>query len=107
MKTKVLFYLRNRHLVVGDTERCSSCDKQLLTRAFYIFPCQHAFHSNCLYREVRVLLSDAQRVEADKLQQVFKLSFNNLADLLEMFSCCFARSLCFKYLFICSFQAET
>ena len=85
---------RNRHLVVGDTERCYSCDKQLLTRGFYVFPCQHAFHSDCLYREVRVLLSDSERIGADKLQQV-----NCVAE------CWYDLAVLFYYLrdFLCTF----
>ncbi|CAG8666814.1 6521_t:CDS:10, partial [Racocetra fulgida] len=32
-------------------KKCSLCDSPLLTRQFYIFPCQHAFHSECLIQE--------------------------------------------------------
>uniref|UniRef100_F6ZGD4 Vacuolar protein sorting-associated protein 18 homolog n=1 Tax=Ciona intestinalis TaxID=7719 RepID=F6ZGD4_CIOIN len=60
---------RNRHLVVGGTDRCQSCDKLLLTRAFYLFPCQHAFHNDCMWKDVRPLLIDSKRDLADRLQQ--------------------------------------
>lgn len=33
-------------------EKCSLCDLPVLTRQFYIFPCQHAFHSDCLTKKV-------------------------------------------------------
>nr|XP_026695437.1 vacuolar protein sorting-associated protein 18 homolog [Ciona intestinalis] len=69
---------RNRHLVVGGTDRCQSCDKLLLTRAFYLFPCQHAFHNDCMWKDVRPLLIDSKRDLADRLQQ--KLLTLNLSN---------------------------
>jgi vacuolar protein sorting-associated protein 18 len=44
--------LRNRFIVVDDGEKCESCGLQLLSRQFYVFPCQHAFHADCLITEV-------------------------------------------------------
>lgn len=44
--------LRNRFVVVDASEKCGSCRMQLLTRQFYVFPCQHAFHADCLITEV-------------------------------------------------------
>ena len=45
--------LKNRFVVVDPAEKCRSCGEALLTRQFYIFPCQHAFHADCLIKEVR------------------------------------------------------
>lgn len=47
--------LRDRFVVVDASEKCQSCSKVLLTRQFYVFPCQHAFHADCLIKEVRAL----------------------------------------------------
>lgn len=44
--------LRNRFVVVDGAEKCASCGQQLLTRQFYVFPCQHTFHADCLINEV-------------------------------------------------------
>ncbi|CAK8677916.1 unnamed protein product [Clavelina lepadiformis] len=60
---------RNRHLVVGETDRCWSCGRQLLTRGFYLFPCQHAFHSDCLWIEAKPLLIDTKREIAEQLHR--------------------------------------
>ncbi|KAK4699337.1 vacuolar protein sorting-associated protein 18, partial [Phenoliferia sp. Uapishka_3] len=49
--------LRNRFVVVDAAEKCGSCGQQLLTRQFYVFPCQHAFHADCLINEVTKHLS--------------------------------------------------
>lgn len=50
--------LRNRFVVVDASEKCGSCGLALLTRQFYVFPCQHAFHADCLINEVGSLVVD-------------------------------------------------
>ncbi|KAM0756677.1 hypothetical protein T439DRAFT_341664 [Meredithblackwellia eburnea MCA 4105] len=51
--------LRNRFVTVDAKEKCGSCQLQLLTRQFYVFPCQHAFHADCLINEVTQHLGPA------------------------------------------------
>ncbi|OAD75205.1 hypothetical protein PHYBLDRAFT_186318 [Phycomyces blakesleeanus NRRL 1555(-)] len=40
--------LKSRFAVINAVERCYLCNFPLLTRQFYAFPCQHAFHADCL-----------------------------------------------------------
>jgi len=40
--------LKNKHTIIPVNELCRICSKTLLTRQFYIFPCQHLFHADCL-----------------------------------------------------------
>ncbi|KAI6047775.1 Pep3/Vps18/deep orange family-domain-containing protein [Pisolithus marmoratus] len=40
--------LRSRFVTVATEETCSVCAQLLLTRQFYVFPCQHTFHADCL-----------------------------------------------------------
>ncbi|KAH0606968.1 uncharacterized protein H6S33_002956 [Morchella sextelata] len=44
--------LDRRYAIVEPGERCWLCQMPLLARLFYVFPCQHAFHSDCLTGEV-------------------------------------------------------
>lgn len=53
--------LRNRFVVVDAAAKCDSCGEQLLARQFYVFPCQHAFHADCLIREVSSFFADPRR----------------------------------------------
>lgn len=48
--------LKNRFVSVEPTESCSTCDMPLLTRQFYVFPCQHTFHADCLIGQVSARL---------------------------------------------------
>lgn len=40
--------LRNRFVTIDAGEQCSECSHLLLTRQFYVFPCRHTFHADCL-----------------------------------------------------------
>ncbi|KAI0652186.1 Pep3/Vps18/deep orange family-domain-containing protein [Trametes meyenii] len=40
--------LQRRFITVDAQERCSSCALALMTRQFYVFPCHHTFHADCL-----------------------------------------------------------
>ncbi|EDO47847.1 predicted protein [Nematostella vectensis] len=44
--------IKNKCGVVTANEKCSTCEYPLFTRRFYLFPCQHAFHTDCLIQEV-------------------------------------------------------
>ncbi|GAA5992074.1 hypothetical protein JCM10908_000728 [Rhodotorula pacifica] len=52
--------LDNRFVIVEAGEKCGVCRQQLLTRQFYVFPCQHCFHADCLIQEVTKTLSPTQ-----------------------------------------------
>ncbi|KAF9015512.1 Pep3/Vps18/deep orange family-domain-containing protein [Cyathus striatus] len=40
--------LKNRFITIDAGEQCSHCSHLLLTRQFYVFPCHHTFHADCL-----------------------------------------------------------
>ena len=44
--------LDNRYAIVEPGERCWICTMPVLSRQFFVFPCQHAFHSDCLGKRV-------------------------------------------------------
>ena len=44
--------LDHRYAIVDPGEKCYVCGLPLLSRQFFVFPCQHSFHSDCLGRKV-------------------------------------------------------
>jgi hypothetical protein len=44
--------LHQRYAIVEPGEKCYACALPLLSRQFFVFPCQHSFHSDCLARSV-------------------------------------------------------
>jgi len=43
--------LRARHGVVSSHAKCDLCSQPVLTRHFFLFPCTHAFHTQCCVAE--------------------------------------------------------
>lgn len=52
--------LKNRFVTIEQGERCTQCQAPLLLRQFYVFPCQHAFHADCLIGLAKESLSAVQ-----------------------------------------------
>ncbi|KAI5123557.1 hypothetical protein M0805_003376 [Coniferiporia weirii] len=51
--------LRNRFVTIDAGDRCTECHFPLLVRQFYVFPCQHTFHVDCLIGLAKEYLSAA------------------------------------------------
>jgi hypothetical protein len=49
--------LRNRFVTLDVGERCAKCKQGVFARQFYVFPCQHSFHADCLISLVSVRVS--------------------------------------------------
>jgi hypothetical protein len=60
--------LGERYAVVEPGERCWICRLPLLVKQFFVFPCQHAFHSECLGAKVMELSGPAQSRRIRELQ---------------------------------------
>lgn len=59
---------RNKYTFVKGHDKCSSCSYPILTRAFYLFPCKHMFHTDCLLTEVQPYLSMSKRKRIDDIR---------------------------------------
>lgn len=42
---------KNRYSIIKVGQRCEICARSLLSRTFYVFPCGHLFHSDCIIKE--------------------------------------------------------
>lgn len=60
---------KHRYSVIKSSDTCSLCELQLLLRPFYIFPCGHYFHSDCLTNELLPLLPIEVRNQLLDLQK--------------------------------------
>lgn len=43
---------RSRYSMIKTSQRCEICTQYLMMRPFYVFPCGHLFHSDCMTSEV-------------------------------------------------------
>ncbi|KAF9189184.1 hypothetical protein BGZ51_009790 [Haplosporangium sp. Z 767] len=76
--------LRSRFAIVASTERCTACDYPLLTRQFYIFPCQHTFHADCLIKNLSPFLSTAKLKRLDELKELIQHEMQNQQKMMLM-----------------------
>ncbi|XP_072931688.1 vacuolar protein sorting-associated protein 18 homolog isoform X2 [Epargyreus clarus] len=60
---------RNRSVLVSVSDACCVCGLALLLRPFYLFPCAHRFHSDCLLSETLPILAPARRNKLTDLQR--------------------------------------
>jgi len=58
--------LDKRYAIVEPGEKCYACGLPLLSRQFFVFPCQHAFHSDCLAKRV---LEQAPPAKARRIKE--------------------------------------
>ncbi|CAH0579479.1 unnamed protein product [Chrysodeixis includens] len=67
---------RNRSVSVLVSDVCCLCDIALLLRPFYLFPCGHKFHSDCLTAETLPILKPARRNKLTDLQRQLSVLSN-------------------------------
>ncbi|XP_048483000.1 vacuolar protein sorting-associated protein 18 homolog isoform X2 [Plutella xylostella] len=60
---------RNCSVLVSVSDSCSLCALALLLRPFYLFPCAHRFHADCLRAEIQPTLGPARRNKLADLQR--------------------------------------
>lgn len=60
--------LDRRYAIVESGERCWICTLPVLSRQFFVFPCQHAFHSDCLGKQVLENSGSSKRKRIKGLQ---------------------------------------
>jgi len=59
--------LRYKYAYINNNQLCALCDYPLLTREFYVFPCGHGFHSDCLTKDV------LKQIDSVRKQRLFDL----------------------------------
>ncbi|VDO06334.1 unnamed protein product [Rodentolepis nana] len=63
IRTK-LSEMKTHYEIIPENARCSLCLQALALRTFYVFPCGHFFHTDCLLNQIRssLLPQDASRL---------------------------------------------
>ncbi|XP_011263387.1 vacuolar protein sorting-associated protein 18 homolog isoform X2 [Camponotus floridanus] len=77
---------RTRCTFVHARDTCNTCEVQLLLRPFYVFPCGHKFHSDCLVAALTPMLSMDQRTKLADLQRQLTAISNRPEDTTSMTS---------------------
>lgn len=59
-------------MTVNTNDQCSKCRFRLMSRRFYIFPCSHKFHADCLYMTSLPFLLPSKQKRIDELQKLLQ-----------------------------------
>ncbi|KAK9880904.1 hypothetical protein WA026_013235 [Henosepilachna vigintioctopunctata] len=60
---------RNKCTYINSSDVCDICNMLILIRPFYIFPCYHKFHSDCLREELEPLLGPGKKNKLAELDR--------------------------------------
>ncbi|KAI8898146.1 Pep3/Vps18/deep orange family-domain-containing protein [Globomyces pollinis-pini] len=74
--------IKTKYAIVPIMKKCDLCNRPLMTRQFHVFPCHHAFHSDCLSD---VLLKDLAKGTRIKYYQSNMAKNPAMKDSLEQF----------------------
>lgn len=64
--------LDHRYAIVEPGEKCYVCGLPLLSKQFFVFPCQHAFHADCLSKKVLEQAGLAKTRQIKELQDLLQ-----------------------------------
>lgn len=64
--------IRQKSITVNASDVCSKCKFRLMSRRFYVFPCNHKFHADCLYQTSLPYLLPSKQKRIDELQKLLQ-----------------------------------
>ena len=64
--------IRQKSISVNPSDLCSQCKFRLMNRRFYVFPCGHKFHSDCLYQTSLGYLLPSKQKRIEELQRILQ-----------------------------------
>lgn len=64
--------IKDRGLVMENNQNCFYCKRSAFAAQFYLFPCGHAFHTDCVMENMEKHLDPQQLVAAHQLQAALR-----------------------------------
>lgn len=61
--------LKNKYIVIESSQKCDECYRSIYLEEFYIFPCLHGFHKECLLKRI-----SESPIECQKLPEIEELN---------------------------------
>jgi len=54
---------RHKHITINPNQECDLCGQSIFKKEFYVFPCLHAFHRECIYKQLKHYQTKDPRVD--------------------------------------------
>jgi len=55
--------LKNRFFEIRGDQKCEDCSRGIFTEEFYVFPCGHCYHKECLKKKMKVTNAYPEKIE--------------------------------------------
>lgn len=62
--------LKNKYIVINSSQKCDECLRSIYLEEFYIFPCLHGFHKECLLK--RIMESPIENKKIPEIEEINK-----------------------------------
>ena len=73
--------MKKRGYGFSTIQRCEYCNDAIFARPFYIFPCSHGYHSDCIMKKLSHHLEPVQVEAVVDLQEKLKIAAKRAQDL--------------------------
>lgn len=62
--------LKNKYIVINSSQKCDECLRSIYLEEFYIFPCLHGFHKECLLK--RIMENPIENKKIPEIEEINK-----------------------------------
>lgn len=69
---KELHTVKQRFIEIEGLQPCDICGKAAMKRNFYIYPCAHAYHKDCLLDTLLPILRNKDYIRANRIQTIME-----------------------------------
>ena len=67
-----LKFVKERFIEIEGIQPCEVCNKAVMKKCFYVYPCSHAYHRECLLDMMLPLLRVKDYIKANKISQILE-----------------------------------
>ncbi|OMJ72350.1 hypothetical protein SteCoe_29243 [Stentor coeruleus] len=62
--------IKERYIEIEGVQACEVCNKPVMKRSFYVYPCSHAYHRDCLLDMMMPILKQKDYIKATRIQRI-------------------------------------
>lgn len=64
--------LKERYIEIDGMQPCEVCNRPIMKNSFYIYPCTHAYHKDCLLEMMMPILKSKDHAKATRINRVLQ-----------------------------------